>query len=68
MTNAEKFKEVFGFTPEPEFSCGCTPKKVCREQEKKHGEKSSEVCSDCPFRDWWNKEYKACFQIRSDYE
>ena len=58
MTNAEKFKEVFGFTPNK--NCVGAPK-ICEEM-------GEEACGKCPFDDWWDKEYKACFQIRSDYE
>ena len=56
MTNKEKFKEVFGFTPD-ERVCVATPK-VCLGNE----------CEVCPFDDFWNKEYKACFKIDSKYE
>ena len=59
MTNGEKFKEVFGFKPD-ERVC-VAPQTVC--------EMFYAQCSkDCPFHDWWNKEYKACFRIREDFE
>ena len=69
MTNTEKFKETFGFAPEVEkdgsISCIGSPK-VCDEQYKKNSPLSG--CSDCPFKDWWNKEYKACFRIDERWE
>ena len=54
MTNAEKFREVFGFTPRKktttkEIAC-LAPQKVCDEFEE---------CIGCPFLGWWNREYKA---------
>lgn len=51
MTNKEKFAEVFGFKPD-ERVCVATPK-VCLGNE----------CETCPFDDFWNKEYKACFKM-----
>lgn len=51
MTNAEKFEEVFGFPPHSNARC-IAPKEICDEEEG---------CKTCPFRNWWNKEYKPCF-------
>lgn len=56
MTNREKFAEVFGFKPD-ERVC-VAPPKVCLGNE----------CETCPFDDFWNKEYKACFRIWEDFE
>lgn len=67
MTNGEKFKEVFGFIPEPEFDCGCAPRKVCNEQKKVHNRNTANMCFDCPFNDWWNKEYKPCFKMKGEF-
>ena len=51
LTNAEKFKEVFGFEPH-----GCPlPPAVCKA--------SNASCNKCPFDDFWEKEYKECFQL-----
>lgn len=66
MTNAEKFKEVFGFTLENVSDCSLVPTSVCDDQQNKNGYDG--MCSNCPFHDWWNKEYKACFRIDSKYE
>lgn len=66
MTNAEKFKEIFGFTHGKRLCVA--PQTVCDEQALKHIGETVDECKDCPFYDWWDKEYKACFQIRSDYE
>lgn len=64
MTNREKFKEVFGFTPNKavtmENSKFCiVPEKVCMDQKK---------CDGCPFANWWDKEYKPCFRIRAELD
>ena len=56
MTNREKFKEVFGFTPD---SCPL-PTNVCRNV--------SFRCKACVFRDWWDKEYRECFQLKEEFE
>ena len=69
MTNLEKFREVFGFTPTP-YCIG--NEKFCDERNRKEG--TAEVgifydpCEDCPFHDWWNKEYKPCFRIKEEFE
>ena len=64
MTNKEKFREVFGFTPNlpgvtDTLPC-LAPRKVCAEFE--------ECDNGCPFRGWWGKEYKACFEIKPEFE
>ena len=64
MTNREKFKEVFGFTPRAESEC-VAPVMICRSREY--------VCldpddSDCPFWNWWDKEYRECFQLKEEFE
>lgn len=59
MTNAEKFREVFGFTPDTDAACPA-PKKVC--------EMNMNKCKGCPFSCWWGKEYKACFEIKPEFE
>ena len=56
MTNTEKFKEVFGYTPE--VCCLISPS-VCREQDD---------CENCPFDDWWQQEYRECFEFKEEYE
>lgn len=68
MTNAEKFNEVFGYKPDTN-SC-LAPQKVCDKQAELHIDNSgSEVmCSDCGFKDWWNKEYKPCFVLAKEFE
>lgn len=71
MTNAEKFKEVFGYAPDTN-SC-LAPQKVCDKQAELHledieDEYSSKMCNDCGFKDWWNKEYKPCFVLAKEYE
>ena len=58
MNNKEKFKEVFGFTPDI-MDC-VMPRMVCEEQQNR--------CSSCPFDDWWYKEYKECFELKEEYE
>lgn len=58
ITNRQKFKEIFGFTPRADAEC-IAPSKICYI--------NNDVCtnaeSECPFWNWWDKEYKACFQI-----
>lgn len=53
MTNKEKFEEVFR-TPitDTEHLQGCLvcPDDIC---------KSHPDCKDCPYDDWWDKEYEA---------
>ena len=58
MTNREKFKEVFGFYPDV-ASC-VVPRKICAIEIKK----GNDDCYNCPFDEWWDKEYKACFEIK----
>ena len=61
MTNAEKFKEVFGF--EPLFDSCIAPVKVCE-----HHSDSHFSCEDCTFDKWWSKEYKPCFVLAKEFE
>ena len=56
MTNKEKFKETFGFTPS-DVDC-LAPIKVCAGQ--RYG------CSDCVFYNFWDRKYKPCFEIGED--
>lgn len=50
MTNAEKFKEVFGVEPDEEsMAIACPIDKDCKFQ--------SEMGS-CHCEDWWQEEYK----------
>ena len=54
MTNKEKFKEVFGFTPRATNDC-CPKELNC----------TNMTCKDCTFnRHWWDKEYRPCFEIK----
>lgn len=66
MTNAEKFKEVFGYKPRQdvvltnsEDTC-VAPLRVCAHEKFK--------CEKCPFNGWWNKEYKGCFEMKEELE
>ena len=63
MTNREKFKEVFGFTPHADAEC-VAPRAVC---ESRLG-----ICAnrgaECPFWMWWDKEYKPCFKLKEDID
>lgn len=56
MTNREKFKEVFDFNP----SDCVAPTSICIDRRM--------GCKDCPFHDWWDKEYKPCFKIKEEFE
>ena len=56
MTNSEKFKEVFGFYPD---TYCLIPKRVCFEKDD---------CDECVFEDWWQQEYKECFELKEEYE
>jgi len=58
MTNREKFKEVFGFYPDV-VTC-VAPHKICLIEI----EKGNDCFNNCLFEDWWDKEYKACFEIK----
>jgi len=53
VTNKEKFAEVFGFKPDEDERVCVVPPKFCLGNE----------CKTCPFDDFWNKEYKACFTL-----
>ena len=46
MTNAEKFKEVFGFDSSYEYACVAVNSTYC---------KDAKSCDEC---DWWSQEYK----------
>ncbi len=50
MTNAEKFKEVFGIEIDetPEDPCSIFDHSICVDHE----------CEDCPACCFWNKEYR----------
>jgi len=82
MTNGEKFKETFGFEPNIGVTSRCPlPFSVCKSE---GCVKESSVdfypdihsttkgyfhdCKHCALRDWWNKEYNACFCIKEEYE
>jgi hypothetical protein len=54
MTNAEKFEKVFGFSPNEDLECPM-PTDVCYV--------NNEICNNCPFDDFWQKEYKPCFKL-----
>ena len=54
MTNSEKFKEVFGFIPNDTLEC-IVPHEVC--------DTVGGVCFECPFGDFWNREYRECFTL-----
>ena len=57
MTNAEKFKETFGY--EPRRDVCVAPFFVCDDFRQ---------CAKCPFWDWWRKEYKPCFRMKERTE
>jgi hypothetical protein len=29
---------------------------------------NDEICNECPFEDWWDKEYKSCFKLKEELE
>ena len=62
MSNAEKFKEVFGYKPDK--SMCILPRKVCAIE----ASKCTQLCDGCVFDGWWDKEYKSCFVLASEYE
>ena len=66
MTNAEKFKEVFGYTPDKE-TC-VAPDSVCMASCGRANSATEEACQVCPFDGWWNKEYKPCFRLKEELE
>lgn len=61
MTNYEKFTEVFGFEFDVENGYSKCPIKpeIC--------EKLPFDCPECPFNEWWKKEYKKCFKLKKGY-
>lgn len=66
MTNAEKFCEVFGYEP-------TTDAVVCNKEDWCGASEPCKYCdcySDAIGReeDWWGKEYKACFEIKPEFE
>ena len=63
MTNAEKFKEVFGFKPDRD-ACFVHDDICIKIQES--GIMSS--CEDCAFHGFMDKEYKPCFRMREDFD
>ena len=50
MTNAEKYKEVFGFEPERRLDCICSDCTKCPID--------ANCCDKYLVFDWWNSEYK----------
>lgn len=63
MTNREKFKEVFGFTPHADAEC-VAPRAICYSE--------NDVCAssekECPFWMWWDKEYRECFNLKDEID
>lgn len=60
MTNREKFKETFGFDFDADSFSNClAPANVCKEFDS---------CEECPFLDFWDKEYKPCFKLKEEFE
>lgn len=56
MTNAEKFKEVFGFKPKTNVCIiSETMCRKARERQKLYS------CGYCDLKDWWGKQYRSCF-------
>lgn len=55
-TNAEVFEAVFGYKPSPNARC-VAPNSICKDFDN---------CKKCPFSDWWNKQYKPCFELKGD--
>ena len=58
MTNAEKFKEVFGIEIDetPDDPCGIFDHSICVDHE----------CEDCPACCFWNKEYRVESENKND--
>lgn len=60
MTNREKFKETFGFNFDSDSFSNClAPEGVC---------KNYDSCEECPFDEFWDKEYKPCFKIKEEFD
>ena len=60
MTNREKFKETFGFNFDSDSFSNClAPEGVCRNYDS---------CEECPFDEFWDKEYKPCFKIKEEFD
>lgn len=57
MTNAEKYKEIFGFEPDttscPTEECGNCPLRHCTKMSEETGIKTSLL-----IKAWWSGEYK----------
>jgi len=58
MTNQDKFKEVFGFTPDKD-TC-VAPQNMCQVM----GFQCTTHKGECVFHNWWNREYKPCFELK----
>ena len=58
MTNGEKFKEIFGFTPNSK-EC-VAPEAVCI--------LNVQHCNGCPFTNFWDREYKECFELSEEFD
>ena len=56
---SQRFKEIFGFTPSMLLNPCPRPKKICEEQRN---------CINCPFKHFWDEEYRECFKIKEEYE
>jgi hypothetical protein len=54
MTNAEKYKEIFGLTVDP---CMC-PSKECVDCPCRPNIINDEFCPGGSTLEWWNREYK----------
>ena len=60
MTNREKFKETFGFNFDSDSFSNClAPEGVCRNYDS---------CEECPFDEFWDKEYKSCFKLKEEFD
>lgn len=56
MTNAEKFKEVFGF--KPDTTACVVSDNMCA---KAHEVSNINSCEECNLRNWFEKPYRSCF-------
>ena len=58
MTNAEKFKEIFGIEIDrtPDDPCGIFDGSICM----------NHVCEDCPACCFWDKEYMAESEVEDE--
>ena len=55
MTNAEKFEDVFGAKP---LKICTIVVMGCVKTMKDKVEMGYEGCDDCPYKNWWDKEYE----------